>query len=99
MGINKKEFKATNFDEFLANELKDPEFKKWYDYYGIQLEVAYNILQLRKKKNMSQADLARKIGTTQSNVARLEGGQQNFTVCLLDKVAEALGADLKISFQ
>ena len=90
--------KLTDFDDFLKEELKNPEFKKWYDYYGKQVEISYNLLLLRKEKGMTQAELAKKIGTSQSNVARLERGQQNFTVETLDKIAKVFGKELKISF-
>lgn len=91
-------FKATDFDEELAKELKNPEFKKMFDEYGRQLEISYALLQLRKKKKMSQLELAKKVGTTQSNIARVEGGQQNFTVAFLGKIAAALDAKLEIKF-
>ncbi|MCX6741459.1 MAG: helix-turn-helix transcriptional regulator, partial [Candidatus Parcubacteria bacterium] len=69
-----------------------------YDYYGRQFEVAYGVLQTRKKKKMSQAELAKKIGTTQSNLARMEAGNQNFTMATLQKIAKALDCELKIEF-
>lgn len=90
--------KAKNFQAYLKQQLKNPEFKEQYDKYGKQLEVAYQILELRRKKGISQAQLAKKIGTKQSNVARMEAGQQNFSVDILEKIAEALGLDLNISF-
>jgi len=93
-----KSVDATDFDDYLAKELKNPEFKKWYDYYGKQFEVAYAALQARKKKKMSQAVLAKKIGTTQSNLARMEAGNQNFTMATLHKIAKALDCELKIEF-
>lgn len=97
--INKNKYIADfDFDEYLKERLKDPVFKKHYDYYGKQLEIAYQILQLRKKKHLSQAQLAKKIGTKQSNIARMESGQQNFSVDILEKIASALGSDLKIVF-
>lgn len=89
--------KAIDFDDVLAEELKDPKFKKYYDEYGRQLEIAYGILQLRKTRKMSQAELAKKTGTTQSNIARLEGGRQNFSIALLHRVAVALDAKLEIN--
>lgn len=92
-------FKATDFDEVLAKELKNPEFKRMYDEYGRQLEISYRLLQLRKRKKMSQLTLAKKIGTTQSNIARLESGQQNFTISFLDKVALALDVNLEMNFK
>ena len=95
---NKKITKAVDFQSYLKKELKNPEFKKHYDEYGKQLEIAYQILELRKKKNISQAQLAKKIGTKQSNIARMEAGQQNFSVDILGKIAEALGCNVKIMF-
>ena len=88
--------KAINFEDYLAKQLKNPRFKKYYDEYGKQLEIAYQILQLRKRKKMSQAELARKIGTKQSNVARMEIGQQNFTIDTLQKIAKAFNRELKV---
>lgn len=94
----KKIIKAPDFEKDLQKELKNPKFKKYYDYYGKQLEIAYTILQLRKKQGLSQAQLAKKIGTKQSNVARMEAGQQNFTTDTLQKIAAAFNSDLKIQF-
>lgn len=93
-----KKIKYLSFERHLAKELKNPEFKKYYDEYGKQLEIAYQILQLRKQKRMSQAELAKKIGTKQSNIARMESGQQNFTTEMLQKIASAFGRNLKVEF-
>ncbi len=60
--------------------------------------MAFAVHQLRKKKGFSQAQLAKKIGTTQSNVARMEAGNQNFTTDTLQKIAQALNKELKIEF-
>ncbi|MDP2586914.1 MAG: helix-turn-helix transcriptional regulator [Candidatus Komeilibacteria bacterium] len=97
--MNKKIEKALDFEDVLKEDLKDPEFKKWFDYYGKQLEVSLAILRLRKKNHMTQAQMAKKLGTSQSNVARLERGQQNFTVEFLDKIATVFNKELKISFR
>lgn len=98
MDKRKKTKKVVDFQEYLAEKLKNSKFRKYYDEYGKQLEIAYQILQLRKQKRMSQAELAKKIGTKQSNVARMEGGQQNFTTDTLQKIAAAFKRDLKIEF-
>ncbi|MFA6305053.1 MAG: helix-turn-helix transcriptional regulator [Patescibacteria group bacterium] len=94
----KNKFPTNDFDYYLKEDLKNPEFKKWFDYYGKQLEVSLAILRLRKKNHMTQAEMAKKLGTSQSNVARLEKGQQNFTVEFLDKIANIFHKELKISF-
>ena len=96
--LNKNKItKATDFQEYLNKQLKNKEFKKHYDEFNKRLEVARQLTQLRKEKRMSQMELARQIGTTQSNVARMESGQQNFTVSMLSKVAGIFNKDLKIS--
>jgi len=77
-----------SFDRYLAEQLKNKSFKAAYDEESQRLKIAYQILQLRKQKKMSQAELAKKIGTKQSNVARLEAGQQNFTIDTLHKIAK-----------
>ena len=94
----RKTKKAVDFQEYLAEKLKNPKFKKYYNEYGKQLEIAYQILQLRKQKKMSQAELAKRIGTKQSNIARMEAGQQNLTTDTLQKIASIFKRDLKIEF-
>ena len=94
----RKTKKAVDFQEYLNEKLKNPKIKKYYDEYGKQLEIAYQILKLRKQKGISQAELAKKIGTKQSNVARMETGQQNFTTDTLQKIASVFNRDLKIEF-
>ncbi len=98
MTKREKQPKVIDFQEYLAKQLKNPKIKKHYNEYGKQLEIAYQILQLRKKERVSQAELARKIGTSQGNVARMEKGEQNFTTETLLKIASALRRDLKIQF-
>lgn len=96
--MNRKTKKPLDFQHYLKKELKDTVFRKHYEEYGKQLEVAYQILQLRKKQGLSQVQLAQKLGTTQSNVARMEAGQQNFTTDTLQKIASAFRRELKIQF-
>ena len=96
--INKKT-PATDFDVFLAKQLKNKTIKKYFDKYGKQLEISYQISQLRRRKKSSQKELAEKIGTTQSNVARMESGRQNFTVNFLSEIASVLGSELKITLR
>jgi len=94
--MNKK-IKARDFQKYLAQQLKNPQFKKHYDEYGKQLEIAYQILQLRKQKKMSQLQLAKKLKTKQSNIARIEAGKQNLSIQTLNNIARALNSDLIIN--
>ena len=96
--IIKKEKKVVDFQKYLAMQLKDESVKKYYDEYGKQLEIAYQILQLRQQQKMSQTELARRLKTKQSNVARMEAWQQNFTTDTLQKVAGIFKCQLKVEF-
>jgi len=93
-----KKIKARDFQKYLAQQLKNPEFKKRYDEYGKQLEIAYQILKLRKQKNISQAQLAKRLKTKQSNIARIEAGKQNLSIQTLNSIARALNSDLTVNF-
>ncbi len=98
MNKSKKNQKAIDFQNYLAEKLRNPKFKKYYNEYGKQLEIAYQILLLRRKKGISQVELARKLGTRQSNIARMEAGQENFTTDTLQKIASVFKRNLKIEF-
>lgn len=51
---------------------------------------------MRLQRGMTQAELARLVGTTQPGISRLESGAYNPSVALLRKVAAALGARLEV---
>ena len=95
----KKIYKPFDFQDYLNEELKDPEFKRLYDEAGEQLAIAYRINHLRLQKKMSQAELAKKTGIAQSNIARLIRGNQNPTVQTLSRVARALNVKLEIALK
>jgi DNA-binding transcriptional regulator YiaG len=93
-----KKIKYSSFDGYLAQKMKNKTFKKAYEEESKRLEIAYQILQLRKKQKLSQKELARRLETTQSVIARMETGQQNFTMDTLQKIASAFKRDLKVEF-
>ncbi len=90
--------KMNSYEQDLARLLKKKGMREYYEEYGRQLEIAYKIAEARAEAKLSQAQLAKKIGTKQSNVARMEAGEQNFTVSTLMKIAHSLGRELKVSF-
>ena len=87
-----------SFERYLAQQMKNKVFRKAYKEESQRLRIAYRILQLRKKQKLSQKELAHKLDTTQSAVARMETGQQNFTTDTLQKIASVFKRDLKIEF-
>ncbi len=86
-----------SFTQFKKKMLKDKAVRKAYDDLGPEFALITAIIEKRLKKGLTQAELARKIGTKQSAIARLESGSYNPTVEMLEKVAKALNARLEIS--
>jgi transcriptional regulator with XRE-family HTH domain len=62
------------------------------------LRLSGEIRRLRASSGLSQRDLAERVGTTQSAIARLEAGRISPTLPTLDRIAEALGAELTVTF-
>lgn len=79
--------------------LSDQEVKKNYDDLAPEYDFIASIIDKRLKKRMSQTDLAKKIGSRQSAISRLESGDSNPSYKFLLKVARALDSTLRISFQ
>ena len=94
-----KELEKHSFDAHLKEELKNPRFKKAYEEGLRKLKLGYQIFLTREGAGITQMELARRIGTRQSNISRLEQGDYNFTVEMLEKIAKALNAELKIEFR
>jgi transcriptional regulator with XRE-family HTH domain len=79
--------------------MKEPGYRKEYaaleDEFALMAEVA----KARRRAGLSQAELARRMKTTQSTVARLESGRSQPSTRTLTRFAEATGHRLKISFE
>lgn len=86
-------------DEHLAKEMENPEFKKEYQSLSPEYEIVRQIIQARTEQNLTQKDLANRIGIRQSNISRLESGNYNPSLVFLKKVAEGLGKELHIEFR
>lgn len=93
-----KQKQYVNFDEWEKEALKNPKLKAEYDRLEPEFATIMAILEVRKKKGMTQAKLAQKMKTTQSAIARVESGRGNPTIGFLQKLAEALDRRLIIRF-
>jgi len=86
----------TNLKKKFAEWQKDPAYRKAYDALEGEFAQARMLLAARERSGLSQAQLAKLIGTSQPFVARLEAGRQKPTVATLEKYAIATGHRLKI---
>lgn len=78
--------------------LADPDTYREYKALEPEYEVIRQIIKARIEQDLTQAELARLIGTKQSNISRLEGGDYNPSLHFLKRVAKGLGKELHISF-
>ena len=85
-----------SFEEMKADMLKDEEFKAEYEKLKPRYEAIAQIIRARKEQNMTQAELAKRVGTQKSNISRLESGNYNPSLDFLVKVAESLGKTLSV---
>ncbi len=88
--------KAHSYDEYLKEKLKDPQFKKAYEKGVRNLSLGYQVFLAREAAGMTQMRLAAAIGTRQANISRMEMGDYNFTVDMLQRIAKALKVNLHI---
>ncbi len=79
--------------------LKDPEFEAEVKLLEPEYQIISQIIKARSEQNITQNELARKIGTKQSNISRLESGSYNPSLGFLKKIALGLGKSLHISIE
>ena len=80
-------------------ERDTPAVRAGYDRARRAFEFAAQVRTLRERSGISQVELARRMGTSQSAVARLEGGGTLPTLDTLERVAAALGAELVVELR
>ncbi|MFA6006186.1 MAG: helix-turn-helix domain-containing protein [Candidatus Paceibacterota bacterium] len=85
------------FAQFKKKTLRNKEVKKAYDALGPQFELIEAIIRKRIQKKLTQAELASRLGTHQSAIARLESGSENPTLSYLNEIAHAVGGKLHVS--
>ena len=90
---------STNYEDFKARLLTDPDVRQEYEALEPQFRLIKDILWRRSQLNLSQAQLARLVGTRQPAISRLERGDGNITLSTLYRIASALDADLDISLK
>lgn len=90
--------KHLSFTDFKRKSLKDPEIKREYDRLQPEFALIEAIIKARKDEEMTQKELADKIGTKQSVISRLETGHANPSVDFLKRLAQEFHSRLEIKF-
>jgi len=90
----------TNFDLYIEEQLKDPDFREKFRKAGEAWDVAIQLASLRKKSGMSQKELAKLVRTSQQQISRLESpSYEGHSLSMLRRVADVLGATVHVEIQ
>ncbi len=80
-------------------KMENQKFKAVYDKVSAELKIGEQIAQIRHKAKMSQSELAKKVCTSRTAIARYESGNYSgYNVSTLFRIAKALHKKLKISY-
>jgi transcriptional regulator with XRE-family HTH domain len=79
--------------------LKEPKYRQAYEALEKEFALASTVIDARSRAGLTQSELARKMGTTQPVVARLEGGRSRPSMRTLERLAEATESRLLIAFE
>ena len=85
-----------DFQKLLNDELQNPEFKKEWDNLELRYNIIKQLIKLRNGYNLTQTELAKKIGTTQAVISRIENGTVNIGIDFLEKVARAFNKKVEL---
>jgi ribosome-binding protein aMBF1 (putative translation factor) len=85
-------------EQVLDDRRQDPEFAAEWDRTAFARQVAARIVKYRATHNLTQTELARRIGTTQSVVGRLESGDQPPSLATLAKLTRSTGLEFDLRF-
>lgn len=90
-----KKFYTT--EELKADLMKNSAFKREYGKLEPHFQIASQMIEARIKRKMTQEQLARKVGTGQAVISRLEGMNAKPSISLLERVASALKTKLTVT--
>ena len=86
----------TKLKDLKERLMEDPEFREEYALADDEFALIETLVRARVAAKMTQAQLAERLGTTQSAVARLEGGRVSPSFSTLRRYAEATGTRLTV---
>ena len=79
--------------------MKEPEYQKAYRALEDEFATAKAVIEARNRAGLTQAELARKMKTTQPAIARMESGRVQPSLKTLRRLARATGSRLTIRFE
>lgn len=90
--------KLKKFDDYLTEQLKDPEFKAGYDALEPEFSLIKALMDARLEKGLTQKELAEMTGISQGDISRIERGTANPSIKTIQRLATALDKKVQILF-
>ena len=88
---------GVKFEEVHKRLMKDEEFKSEYEKLKPRYDLIAQIIDTRNQLNITQEELAQRVGTQKSNISRFESGSYNPSLDFVTKIARSLGKEIRIS--
>ncbi|MBP5757505.1 MAG: helix-turn-helix transcriptional regulator [Spirochaetales bacterium] len=89
---------GTKFNDYLAEQLKDPEFRREYEALQPEHAVIQAMIDARKASGLTQKELSERTGIAQGDICKLERGNANPSIKTLQRLALGMGMVLKVEF-
>ena len=86
----------TEWDNYLDQQLANPVVRQAYEEETKVLSIGIELARPRKRKGMTQAELAKKMGTSTPQLSRTERRPENVNMRTLIRYAEAVGMNLDV---
>ncbi len=97
--MDKKKIKSYSMDDVFGEDLKNPDFVNEVERLHSEYQLSQEIIELRKANHLTQKELAKKVGTSQPAIARLESGRyKKASMDLLERIAAAFDTKIQIQF-
>jgi DNA-binding XRE family transcriptional regulator len=90
---------GAKFSEVKELLMKDEEFKAEYEKLKPRYDAVSQIIAARNEQNITQEELALRVGTQKSNISRFESGAYNPSLDFLAKIAKSLGKEVHIEIR
>ena len=88
----------TKFKDFLAEQLQNEELRKEYEALEPEFTIVQALIDARKATGLTQNELSKRTGITQGDISKIEHGKLDPSIKILQRLANAMGKQLKIEF-
>jgi len=93
-----KKVKLISADAIHKKWMKDPEYRREYERLAFEFEIVRQIIDARIKRKITQEELAKRMGTGQAVISRLETANAKPSLSLIQRLADALNLKVELRF-